>query len=298
MNRIILVGTASLFLFAGCATTPQPIPELDRAHAAVTRLSADPLASQSASRELQSSRDALARADRAKQNKEPLEQVVHLSYLAERQAEIGETRLEELRSRQQIARGEADRTAVLLETRERQAQLAAMRAGEQTRQADAAREAAVAATQNALSARAQREETQRKLAELQATQTERGMVLTLGDVLFDTSQANLKPGAGQTLDRVAQFLRKNDETRVLIEGYTDSRGSAQYNQDLSRKRAGAVSSALEIRGAAPGRVTVAGRGETLPVASNDTPEGRQRNRRVEIVFSDASGEFANDVVRR
>jgi outer membrane protein OmpA-like peptidoglycan-associated protein len=285
MNRIILVGTVSLLLIAACATMPETIPELGRAHAAVSQLSLDPLAAQSASRELQLSRDALARADEAKQNKEPLVQVVHLSYLAERQAQIGEARLDELRSRQQIAKGEAARTAVLLEARDRQARLAQLAAGAQTLKADAARDDAEAA-------RARLEETQRKLAELQAKQTERGMVLTLGDVLFDTSKAELKPGAGPTLDRVAQFLRENAQTRVLIEGYTDSRGSADYNQDLSRRRAAAVSAALEIRGAGPGRITMAGRGESLPVASNDTPEGRQRNRRVEIVFSDASGKFA------
>jgi outer membrane protein OmpA-like peptidoglycan-associated protein len=291
MNRIVLVGAVSLSLFAGCATMPKAIPELDQAHAAVTRLSSDPLAAQSASRELQSSRDALARADQAKQNKEPLDEVVHLSYLAERQAQIGEAHLAELRSRQLIAKGEADRNAVLLEARDRQAQQAVARAGVQTLQANAARGAAE-------TARADLEESQRQLAELQAKQTERGMVLTLGDVLFDTSQADLKAGAAPTLNRVAQFLHENAQTRVLIEGYTDSRGSADYNQDLSRRRAGAVSTALEIRGAAPGRIITTGRGETLPVASNDTAEGRQRNRRVEIVFSDASGKFADNAVLR
>jgi outer membrane protein OmpA-like peptidoglycan-associated protein len=270
---------------------PKTIPELDQANAAVTRLSSDPLAAQSASRELQSSRDALARANQAKQNKEPLDEVVHLSYLAERQAQIGEAHLAELRSRQLIAKGEADRNAVLLEARDRQAQQAVARAGVQTLQANAARGAAE-------TARADLEESQRQLAELQAKQTERGMVLTLGDVLFDTSQADLKAGAAPTLNRVAQFLHENAQTRVLIEGYTDSRGSADYNQDLSRRRAGAVSTALEIRGAAPGRIIMTGRGETLPVASNDTAEGRQRNRRVEIVFSDASGKFADNAVLR
>lgn len=108
----------------------------------------------------------------------------------------------------------------------------------------------------------------------------------------------MQPGAATTLDRLAVFLQENPETRVLIEGYTDSRGSDEYNQDLSRRRANAVSASLEGRGTANNRVNIAGRGEALPVASNDTPEGRQRNRRVEIVFSDASGKFADGIVRR
>ncbi len=292
MKRAMLCcGTVALALLGGCATTPKNIPELDQARTAVGKLTNDPLASQSASRELQMARSALERADQAFEQKKPVEEVIHLSYLAGRQAEIGEMRLAEVRARQQIASGEADRNAVLLEAREGQAQRAQKNANNSARDAEAAQ-------QSALAARAALEESQRKLAELQATQTERGMVLTLGDVLFDTAQADLKPGAALTLDRLAQFLRENEQTRVLIEGYTDSRGSTEYNQDLSRRRAQAVSNALESRGTIQNRVNIAGKGESLPVASNDTPEGRQRNRRVEIVFSDASGQFADSVVRR
>lgn len=291
MNRMMVIGSAALVLMAGCATTPKNLPELDQARVAVSELTNDPLASQSASRELQLARTTLKQADQAWQQKKPVAEVVHLSYLAGHQAQIGTVRLAEVRARQQIARGEADRNAVLLEARERQTQLALKNAGDSARDAEAARQSSLA-SQTAL------EESQRKLAELQATQTERGMVLTLGDVLFDTAQADLKPGAAMTLDRLAQFLQENAETRVLIEGYTDSRGSAEYNQDLSRRRAQAVSVALESRGTANNRVNIAGRGESLPVASNDTSEGRQRNRRVEILFSDASGRFSDNVLRR
>ena len=124
------------------------------------------------------------------------------------------------------------------------------------------------------------------------------MVLTMGDVLFDTNEADLKPGAAPTLDRLATFLKDNEGTRVLIEGYTDSRGTEEYNEDLSRRRAAAVAEALKIRGTSANRVTVSGRGEELPVASNDTPAGRQRTRRLEDVFSDMSGQFSNDVAQR
>ena len=290
-NRTILAGATAALFAAGCATAPQNIPQLDQAHRAVEKLTSDPIASQSATRELQMARASLSRADQAWKAKEPEEKVIHLSYLAERQAEIGEVRLAELRAREQIARGEADRNAALLEARNREAAASAQDANQ-------ARQTAMVAEQRLQTAQDSLEEAQRKFAEMQAKQTERGMVLTLGDVLFDTARSDLKPGAAPTLDRLAQFLRDNGSTRVLIEGYTDSRGTAEYNQDLSRQRANAVAQALESRGADRSRVNAAGRGEELPVASNDTAAGRQLNRRVEIVFSDPSGKFANDVARR
>jgi outer membrane protein OmpA-like peptidoglycan-associated protein len=118
------------------------------------------------------------------------------------------------------------------------------------------------------------------------------MVVTLGDVLFDTGQATLKPGADLAINRLATFLSSNPQTKVLVEGHTDSRGSDDYNQGLSDRRAQAVATALASRGIAADQVQTAGRGKSFPVASNDTPEGRQQNRRVEIVFSDANGRFA------
>jgi outer membrane protein OmpA-like peptidoglycan-associated protein len=111
-------------------------------------------------------------------------------------------------------------------------------------------------------------------------------------VLFDTGRATLKPGATTTLERVAQFMQKNPETKVMIEGHTDSVGSDDYNQGLSERRAQAVADALSFRGVQRDRVEPLGRGKALPVATNDTPAGRQQNRRVELVFSDESGRFA------
>jgi len=297
-KKLLAAGSASLLLAVGCATTAKNVYELGQASSAVARLAYDPLASQSASRELQKAREALKRAEQALVAKKSREEVVHLATLAIRQAEIGTARLAEVRARQQIADGEAERNAVLLEAREREARLASSQAAASELAADVSQQAALLAERRAQSSRRQLEQSQRELAALQAKQTKRGMVLTLGDVLFDTDQAELKPGAAPTLDRLAQFLRDNDDARVLIEGYTDSRGTDDYNNDLSRRRAAAVAAALETRGISDNRVNVTGRGETLPVASNETPAGRQRNRRVEIVFSDLSGNFVNDVAQR
>jgi len=111
-------------------------------------------------------------------------------------------------------------------------------------------------------------------------------------VLFDTAAATLKPGADLSLDRLAGYLKTHPQTKVLIEGHTDSRGSEEYNEALSQRRADAVEKALVVRGVSAAAISTIGRGKAYPVATNDTAAGRQQNRRVEIVFSDASGRFA------
>ena len=118
-------------------------------------------------------------------------------------------------------------------------------------------------------------------------------MLTLGDVLFDTGQASLKPGAGTTVDRLAQFMGDYPERSVRIEGHTDSVGSDETNQALSERRAVAVRDALVALGVDAGRIMTIGYGEARPIASNDTPAGRLQNRRIEIVVSDEQGSFGD-----
>lgn len=126
----------------------------------------------------------------------------------------------------------------------------------------------------------------RELLALQAVKTDRGMVMTLGDVLFATGKAELQPGALSTMQRLADFLAEYPEKTVLIEGFTDSTGSAEFNQRLSERRALAVRSALLDAGVSAQRISTEGYGMARPVADNSTAEGRQRNRRVEIVIQD------------
>jgi len=278
-------------LVVGCASTPKTLPEVEKARSDVQTLARDPMADSIASKELADSRNSLQGAELAlKQGHK--EDALHYAYLASQQAQTGESRINEERSKQQVAKGEADRTRVLLEARTTEAERAAAAAKDQAAQAEAARAAAEAARQEALSAKAQSEDMQRQLAELQAKQTDRGMVLTLGDVLFDTNKSTLKPGANSVMDRVATFMSKNTDTKVMIEGHTDSTGSDEYNVELSKRRAQAVQDALGSRGIDRNRVDALGKGEGFPVASNDSAAGRQANRRVEIVFSDQEGKFA------
>ena len=103
-----------------------------------------------------------------------------------------------------------------------------------------------------------------------------------GDVTFDTNSTVVRPGLYSELNRVAGVLSQYPQTLVRVEGHTDSVGTNEYNQDLSVRRAMAVKSLLVQRGIADSRIDSVGYGETMPVATNDTEAGRQRNRRVEI----------------
>ena len=119
-------------------------------------------------------------------------------------------------------------------------------------------------------------------------------MVTLGDVLFDTGKATLKPGAYATIDRLATVLKEDAARKVLIEGHTDSVGSDEYNQSLSERRAASVQAALFERGVAASQISTVGKGEATPVASNDDAGGRQQNRRVELVFQDDRSRVASD----
>jgi outer membrane protein OmpA-like peptidoglycan-associated protein len=212
-------------------------------------------------------------------------QVDHLAYLARRHADAGLARVDEARAKQEVARAQDERSRILLASRDREAQNAQA-------QAQAAQSQAAAAQSQALAAQQQLASTQQQLQDLQAKQTERGMVLTLGDVLFDTNKATLKPGADQKLERLATFMQNNPKERVIVEGYTDSTGSEDHNQELSQRRAQAVADALAAHGVPAARYQAVGRGQAFPVATNSTSAGRQQNRRVEVVFSDQAGRFA------
>jgi len=274
---ITVIGVAGVL--SACASAPQRNDQLEQARAEVQALAADPMAQQAAGSDLDQARASLNQADSAFQQKRPPQQVNQLAYLALRHAQAGEARISESRARQEIAKAQEERNHIQLQARERETRTAKAEAA-------TARNTAAAAQSELADAR-------QELNDLQAKQTDRGLVMTLSDVLFDTGKATLKSGATRDLDRLAQALKDNQNTRVKIEGYTDSVGSDSYNQGLSQRRARAVADALQSRGVPADRYEVEGLGKEYPVATNDTPAGRQQNRRVEIVFSDDAGRFAS-----
>jgi outer membrane protein OmpA-like peptidoglycan-associated protein len=277
VNRTIL-SAVLVALAGGCATTPMHSDRLDEARAEVEKVSVDPLAQQAAGKDVEQARNDLQRAETALQQRQPPVDVDHLAYLALRHAQAGEARIAEARARQQVAQAQEERNRVQLHERDQEVQNA--------------RSAAENAKSSAAAAQSELANARQELQDLQAKQTARGMVMTLSDVLFDTGQATLKPGADRALDRLAQFRKDSPNSAVLIEGHTDSVGTDDYNLALSQRRAQSVADALSSRGISSDRVQTKGLGKAYPVASNDTQAGRQQNRRVEIVFSDASGKFA------
>ena len=284
------VASVLLLALAACSTTPERIDELEQARASVQELEAEPMAATVAATRLRSARAALARAETAMEDGAPVEQIAHDAYVARLHAEIGMESIAEAEALERIDEAEAERTRVQLEARTAAAERARMRAEAQSAEAQQLR-------QQAEEARAEAQRLQEELSDLQAKQTERGVVLTLEDVLFETDKAELKPGADLAMNRLADFMRDHPDRRLLIEGHTDARGAEQYNQRLSLQRAYAVTEALVERGIETNRLRPVGLGEAYPVASNETTAGRQQNRRVEIVVSEPDGSFDENARR-
>ncbi|WP_213997706.1 OmpA family protein [Arsukibacterium sp.] len=176
------------------------------------------------------------------------------------------------------ARSEAEQAreqSLLAAGREDQALTAAARARDEARVARGQADASAATTA----------ELRAQIAELNARPTDRGLVVTLGDVLFDTAQANLKGASSGHLAKLAKFLNDHPERTALIEGHTDNVGSASSNILLSQRRAQAVKAFLVAEGIAGSRLDASGKGLDMPLASNNTADGRAQNRRVEVVIS-------------
>jgi outer membrane protein OmpA-like peptidoglycan-associated protein len=302
-------GILTLLLAVGCATVP--LEEVMRVQGELSAAKSDPMVSQYAPVELYEAQKTLDRADQAWQRDENREEAIHLAYLADIKVGIAR-QVAEKRIAEEAARAlSVEREKVLMQARTRevdvaraQAELALKRAkGEAARAEDEARRAREAQARAEDEARRAREaqaragELERTLEELRAERTDRGIVLTLGDVLFDFDRAELRPGAKQNLDRLVTFLQEHTDREVVIEGHTDAIGAQSYNLDLSRRRAQAVRSFLIENAIAPQRLVAEGFGKGYPVTGNETAEGRQRNRRVEIVILDP-GQRAVEQVRQ
>lgn len=256
MNRLAV--PVLLALVGGCASTPESNPAMDSARTSYRQAAAHPEVPLRAPLELQVAERSLAEAERQwKSGAEPAI-VAHHAYLADQRARIAMATADYRRAEAQVATSGEQRNRVLLEARTRELELQKQEAAPQ-----------------------------QAAAQPPAPQpTERGLVFTLSsDLLFDSGQAVLKPGGEKTLETIAQSVRKQPGQRIVIEGFTDSTGSAEVNRRLSEERARAVKDALVARGVDARDIEARGYGPAYPVASNDTPVGRQLNRRVQIVIA-------------
>lgn len=182
------------------------------------------------------------------------------------------------------AKKEAEEARSLASAEAERAARAKAEAEARTREAEQARMAARAEAERAAKAKAAADQLMRELSDLKAKQTERGIVLTIGDVLFATGKADLSSDALRSVDKLADFLQKYPNRNVLIEGHTDSVGSDEFNLTLSQKRADSVKETLTSKAIGDERITTRGYGKKYPVASNDTAAGKQQNRRVEVII--------------
>jgi len=302
---------------AACSTLPEPDPAMDEARAAHDSARDSPLVATYAAVEYRRADEAYRRAEAAWLNRQDRAEVDHLAYIAQRRADIALETARQKSAEAAIANANVERDRIRLEARTREAQIARDDARVAALQADATRRAAVEAQQQAAiadqqaqasraqaaAAQEQAIATQQQLAEsdararalsvtlsdLQTRMTDHGLVITLGDVLFETGSARLREPGVRAVQRLALFMKQYPERRVAIEGYTDNVGSDGFNQELSERRANAVRIALLETGIAPERISAHGFGKSYPVANNGDATGRQLNRRVEVVVSDEAG---------
>ena len=265
------LGLAILVVLGACASVPRDDTQLNAARLSVAAAHADGNVRSDANVEMAKADAALSRAADGNDSGATATEVNHQAYLADRYARAARMHGALLASSADIAQQDNRRNAVVIEARNADLRVANAKA------ADSAAGLAVANDRaTALAA---------DLAALKAKPTDRGDVITLGDVLFATGRSELQGSSDRSIDALSAFLTSHPERLVRIEGFTDSVGSEASNQGLSERRAGAVASALTRRGIALQRVATQGYGEAFPVASNDTPTGRQENRRVEVIIS-------------
>jgi outer membrane protein OmpA-like peptidoglycan-associated protein len=283
----------------GCAhVTPPELIEARQAYEAATKGQASKLAPA----DLYSAQKTLDAANKTFDDEGDTQKVKDYAYVALRKVELAEARGRSEAERRKIA--EAAKAGVQirdLQVKDVQSQLAKTREELQAerRQRELASQELQKTgqqleleKQGRLAAEAKVAAAMKDLQEIAAVKEEaRGMVITLsGSVLFASGKWNLLQTAQMRLDQVAEALKATDDDKgIVIEGHTDTNGSAATNKALSLRRAEAVRQHLIAKGVPVDRISAVGVGESRPVADNDTAEGRANNRRVEIIIGNSAG---------
>lgn len=261
LSSVLLVA---LFGLQGCASQESQ-RQLEQASSTFQSVSEDLQILREAPKDVMRAAESLERAQRFAGYWGSAEDVEHYAYLSQRYSEIARQHSEQTQNQRRATQLNMERERL------RQALQEAKLIGLQYQD------------------RSQEEQ----LISLAAAETDRGLVMTLGDVLFKAASAELDPSANRTLLQVVHFLQLNPKRKVRIEGYTDNRGDAAENLALSKARAQAVGDFMQSLGVDAQRLEVVGYGEQHRVAENASARGRAQNRRVEILFSDEQGRLNN-----
>ena len=306
MKKLFLpVTILTTLILSACSSAPKTTSLLDQTRMEYRSAQNNPNVLTLAPLQMREASDAMENANKAAKDNESNEKIDKLAYLAKQKIGVAQELSKQKMAEASVADAAKARDQIRLDQRTNEAERAKAEADRAKSQADQAKLEAQVAQADAMNAQKVAQDEQAKnmeaqnrnamleaqLADLKAKTTERGIVVTLGDVLFGVDQAKLTPDGMRTVQKLADVLQNNMQRNVLIEGYTDNTGSKAHNQDLSERRAGAVRSALVLMGVGRDRISTRGYGEMYPAAENDSSVGRQLNRRVEILLSDANGKI-------
>jgi len=292
MGILLPFGLLILFI-AGCGPSQKEMmakDQVERAKKTYAEAKANPNVEAYAPLQLQEAGKYVQEAEKAEKEKE-LDNMIQMGYLAERKTQNAVTVADGKVAERDIDKLNVEKAELVAKKQTLEAERAKQEAGKAMNEAEQARMAAAAeaeraaiAKKQAEKAKAESDQLMKELANLKAQQTERGLVLTMGDVLFATGKSDLSPDANKGVATLADFLKKNPNRNVLIEGYTDDVGKDDYNLALSQKRADSVKARLVGAGIEAGRITTVGYGKKFPVADNNTKAGKAQNRRVDVII--------------
>ena len=294
-----------VMLVGACSTGPRTTSLLDQTRTDYRIAQGNANVARYAVVEMKLADEAMTQANAAAIDHDHDDKIDKLAYLAKQKIALAQEVGKQKAAEAEVANAGKERDQIRLDQRTQEAnqakfsaeqsKQAALAAQSETaqaqRQTQLAQDEALDAQRKAQEAKGRAASFEAQLAALAAKQTERGLVITLGDVLFGTDLARLTADGMQTAQKLAQVLQQHPQRTVLVEGFTDSPGSSAHTQQLSERRANAVRTALLELGVAGERVAIRGYGEAYAVAANDTAGNRQLNRRVEIVVSDAMGKI-------
>jgi outer membrane protein OmpA-like peptidoglycan-associated protein len=271
-----------LIVLVGCGGPPANNPLLTSATTEYNKAQQDPMVVKHAPVALKIAEETLQKSRELWTAKADKSAVDHYAYLAQQRTLIAVETANFNAANIELSRSEVERQQVLLDVRRSEADRSEARA--RSAQRDAQSERALADEARKLA-----EILSQRVRELEARPTDRGLVLTLGDVLFETGQSTIRSEGLKSIQDLAEFLREYPERNIMIEGFTDSIGTESFNQELSNNRANSVKAELVSRRINPNRISTIGYGLKFPVADNASNAGRQQNRRVEIIISDQDG---------